>query len=217
MSRSIPGIIRPYWAIAWAVIPPPAARPLPAARRFRRRSVLWWRPTSRPMPTDRHRQLVEEDFRRAVKQGIAPGGRRLYPAMPYPSYAKMSDQDVANLYAYMRSVEPVEHRAAPARLRFPYNIRALMAVWNWLYFKPAPTTARCREIRGLESRRRNRHRSRPLRRLSHPQDIPGRRYGGGADRRLAARLVRARHHRQCHTRRRRLERGGTGVLSEDRP
>ena len=83
----------------------------------------------------------QEDFRRAVKQGIAPGGRRLYPAMPYPSYAKMSDQDVANLYAYMRSVEPVAGRAARGYgLRFPYNIRTLMAVWNWLYFKPAPFT-----------------------------------------------------------------------------
>ncbi len=80
----------------------------------------------------------EEQFRRAVKQGVSPGGKRLYPAMPYPSYAKMSDEDVANLYAYMQSVEPVQRRSTPSRLRFPYNIRALMIVWNWLYFQPGP-------------------------------------------------------------------------------
>ena len=79
----------------------------------------------------------EEDFRRAVKQGVGPGGRRLYPAMPYPAYAKMSDADVANLWAYMQSVEPVRRAVQSNRLRWPFNIRTLMAGWNLLYFKPA--------------------------------------------------------------------------------
>ena len=77
----------------------------------------------------------EEEFRNAVKSGISPGGKRLYPAMPYPNYAKMSDQDVANLYAYMQSVEPVQRNAGRNRLKFPYNYRSLMAVWNGLYLK----------------------------------------------------------------------------------
>jgi mono/diheme cytochrome c family protein len=79
-----------------------------------------------------------EQFRRAVKQGISPSGRNLYPAMPYPNYAKMSDQDVDNLYAYMQSVEPVQRNAGRNRLNFPYNFRSLMTVWNGLYFKQGP-------------------------------------------------------------------------------
>jgi mono/diheme cytochrome c family protein len=73
-----------------------------------------------------------------VKQGIAPGGKRLYPAMPYPAYARMSDEDVARLWGYIQTVEPVRRAARGNGLRFPYNIRSLMAAWNWLYFKPAP-------------------------------------------------------------------------------
>ena len=43
-----------------------------------------------------------EDFRQAMKGGMAPGGKRLYPAMPYPYYARMSDSDVAALWDYLR-------------------------------------------------------------------------------------------------------------------
>jgi mono/diheme cytochrome c family protein len=80
----------------------------------------------------------EEDFRRAVKQGISPGGKRLYPAMPYPAYARMSDEDVGRLWSYMQTVEPVPRAVQANSLRFPYNMRSLMAIWNWLYFKPTP-------------------------------------------------------------------------------
>jgi mono/diheme cytochrome c family protein len=79
----------------------------------------------------------EEQFRRAVKQGVSPGGKRLYPAMPYPAYARMSDDDIANLWAYMQSVEPVRRAVRSNLLRWPFNIRTLMAGWNMLYFKPA--------------------------------------------------------------------------------
>ena len=78
-----------------------------------------------------------EEFRRAVKQGMAPGGKRLYPAMPYPAYARMSDDDVASLWSYMQTIEPVRRAVRANQLRFPYNLRILMAGWNRLYFKPA--------------------------------------------------------------------------------
>jgi mono/diheme cytochrome c family protein len=82
----------------------------------------------------------EADFRRAVKQGISPGGKRLYPAMPFSAYAKMSDEDVARLWDYMQTVEPVRRAVRSNLLRWPFNIRALMAGWDWLYYKPAPFT-----------------------------------------------------------------------------
>ncbi len=78
----------------------------------------------------------ESDFRRAVREGIAQDGTRLYPAMPYPSYTRMSDADLASLWAYLKTVTPVHHAVEADHLRFPFNIRALMAGWDWLYFKP---------------------------------------------------------------------------------
>ena len=80
----------------------------------------------------------EGDFRRAVREGVSPGGKRLYPAMPYPAYAMMSDADVATLWTYMKTVAPVRQAVESNLLPFPFKIRAVMAVWNWLNFKPAP-------------------------------------------------------------------------------
>jgi mono/diheme cytochrome c family protein len=79
-----------------------------------------------------------EDFRQAMKAGIAPGGKLLYPAMPYPSYARMRDGDVAALWAYLRSVKPVRNAVTVNQLNFPFNLRFMMRGWNMLFFSPAP-------------------------------------------------------------------------------
>ena len=52
-----------------------------------------------------------EDFDRAVRQGVAKDGHRLYPAMPYPSYAKLTDADVAALYDFFMKQVPAVHQA----------------------------------------------------------------------------------------------------------
>lgn len=82
---------------------------------------------------------TEEEFVRAVKTGMAPGKQRLYPAMPYPYYARMSDADVGDLFAYFQTVEPVRNRVRANLLPFPFSIRALMAGWNALFFRPGAT------------------------------------------------------------------------------
>lgn len=82
-----------------------------------------------------------DDFRKAMKTGMAPGGKRLYPAMPYPYYAKMTDSDVDALFGYLRTVKPVSNAVTVNQLRFPFNLRILMAGWNALFFKPAPPVA----------------------------------------------------------------------------
>jgi mono/diheme cytochrome c family protein len=81
-----------------------------------------------------------EDFRQAMKAGIAPGGKMLYPAMPYPYYARMLDADVAALWDYMRSVKPVKNSVSVNQLNFPFNLRIMMRGWNMLFFKPVFTT-----------------------------------------------------------------------------
>lgn len=83
-----------------------------------------------------------EQFSAAVRDGIRADGQRLYPAMPYPSYAQITDDDVKALYAYfMHGVEPVDRKPAETRLPFPFNIRFSMSVWNWLFLDTRPYTA----------------------------------------------------------------------------
>jgi mono/diheme cytochrome c family protein len=75
-----------------------------------------------------------DDFERAVRSGIAPGGERLYPAMPYPSFSKISDDDVHALYAYfMHGVKPVATPAPKTKLPFPFNQRWALAIWDELF------------------------------------------------------------------------------------
>jgi mono/diheme cytochrome c family protein len=79
------------------------------------------------------------DFDRALRHGIAVGGNRLYPAMPYPSYAKFSDDDVRDLYAFfLRDVKPVNQQNKPSEIPWPLNMRWPLAIWNALFTESGP-------------------------------------------------------------------------------
>jgi len=86
---------------------------------------------------------TDDQFVRAVRDGIRPDGGRLYPAMPFTAYTKMSRNDVLAIRAYLKTVEPVRHPVKANTLPFPFDIRAAMRVWDALYFtagefKPDP-------------------------------------------------------------------------------
>ena len=80
----------------------------------------------------------DADFLRAVKEGVGPHGKRLYPAMPYNLYARVTDKDVLDILAYLRTVPAVHQPVAENRLPFPFNIRQMMFGWNLLFFNPTP-------------------------------------------------------------------------------
>ena len=77
---------------------------------------------------------TDEQFIRAVTKGRAPGGVRLYPAMPYPAYAKMTTPDLLALKAYLDTLSPVHNRVHSDQLPFPFNIRLGMLFWNSLFY-----------------------------------------------------------------------------------
>lgn len=84
---------------------------------------------------------TEQQFSDALRKGIRADGKHLYPAMPYTSYAQVTDDDVHALYAYfMHGVAPVDSKPAPTRLPFPFNIRLSMAAWNLLFLDSKPFT-----------------------------------------------------------------------------
>ncbi|MEQ7919408.1 cytochrome c [Xanthomonas sp. WHRI 1810A] len=84
---------------------------------------------------------TKEQFARAVRDGVTADGTHLYPAMPYTSYAKMTDSDTAALYDYfMHEVQPVDTPSKKTELRFPFSIRASMIAWNLLFLDARPFT-----------------------------------------------------------------------------
>jgi len=76
------------------------------------------------------------DFARAMHEGRRPGGTYLYPAFPYPYYTKVTRGDLDAIYAYLRTLPPVENRVNRNTLPFPFNIRLSMLGWNALFFTP---------------------------------------------------------------------------------
>ncbi len=73
------------------------------------------------------------DFYAAMKHGVRPDGTHLYPAFPYTDFAKMSDDDIGSLYAWMQALPAVRQEAPANQLDFPYNQRRLLAGWNLLF------------------------------------------------------------------------------------
>ena len=75
----------------------------------------------------------DEDFARALRQGIRPDGVRLYPAFPYAAYTYLTDEDVHAIRAYLASLPAIRKSAPAADLAFPFNQRWLMSIWGLFY------------------------------------------------------------------------------------
>jgi mono/diheme cytochrome c family protein len=58
---------------------------------------------------------------RAIREGIGHDGRTLFPIMPYPSYRQMSDEDLASVIAYVRTVPAVSNQLPTTKMPFPLN------------------------------------------------------------------------------------------------
>lgn len=84
-----------------------------------------------PDPTYGIGTWTRADFHRAMRDGVAKGGRHLYPAMPYVSYRQMSEEDVDAVWAFLSTREPMTVADRDDSLPFPY-VRQFMTFWNLL-------------------------------------------------------------------------------------
>lgn len=80
-------------------------------------------------------------FVRAMREGVARDARLLYPAFPYDHFTQLTGPDLESLYAFLMTRDAVHAPNRPNDLRFPFNFRPLIAVWNALYFDTAPWQA----------------------------------------------------------------------------
>jgi mono/diheme cytochrome c family protein len=80
-------------------------------------------------------------FDNAMRRGVAPDGRHYYPAFPYTSYARMTGPDVADLFAYLKTLPAVAGKPPETALAFPLNIRRGIGLWKRIHFDNAPYVA----------------------------------------------------------------------------
>lgn len=81
----------------------------------------------------------QQAFNRAMREGISRDGHHLYPAFPYTSFTRTTDEDLTALYGWLMSQEPVRQATPETKLAFPFSLRPLMAFWNALYLTPGPS------------------------------------------------------------------------------
>ena len=86
----------------------------------------------------------DADFIRAMTEGVSPTGKHYYPAFPYASYRHMTRDDLLDLKAFLDTLKAVPSKAPENDLSFPYNVRAGLGLWDWLYldgrgFVPDPS------------------------------------------------------------------------------
>jgi mono/diheme cytochrome c family protein len=79
-----------------------------------------------------------QDFHRAIRKGQGEGGKLLYPVFPYPSFTGMTDQDIADLWAYLKTVPAVAQPSRPHQVKAPFGHRHLLFFWRALYFREGP-------------------------------------------------------------------------------
>ena len=77
-------------------------------------------------------------FARAMVQGVSPSGEHYYPSFPYPSYQRMTDKDLGDLYGFMKTLPAVEGKIRGHDLPFPFNIRLTLGGWKWLFLDGKP-------------------------------------------------------------------------------
>ena len=98
-------------------------------------------PNLTPHPQAGIGRWTEADFVRAMREGRRPDGAHYYPAFPYPSFTLITDSDLRDLWAYLRSLAPSDRKSEPHELGFLYRWRFLLTFWKWLFFDRGPFVA----------------------------------------------------------------------------
>jgi mono/diheme cytochrome c family protein len=80
----------------------------------------------------------DPDFLRALRQGVSPSGEHYFPAFPFPSFTGMSDRDILDIWAWLKTQQPVPIANKPHGVPFPYDVRSTMVLWRLLYFTEGP-------------------------------------------------------------------------------
>jgi len=78
----------------------------------------------------------DDEFYRALHEGVARNGSRYYPAFPYPNFTRITRDDVLAIRAYLSTLTPVRNTPPAPQLRWPLNYRVVMRGWNLLFFRP---------------------------------------------------------------------------------
>ena len=114
------------------------AVPFAGGRALKTPFGTFYGPNITPHPEAGIGRWSEADFTRAMREGRRPDGSNYFPAFPYPSFTLITDADLRDLWAYLRSLPPSARQSEPHELGLLYRWRFLVGMWKWLFFTPGP-------------------------------------------------------------------------------
>ena len=114
------------------------AAPFAGGRALKTPFGTFYGPNITPNPEAGIGRWSEADFIRAMRLGVRPDGAHYFPAFPYPSFTRITDGDLRDLFAFLRSLPPNSRANQAHDLRFPFGLRFLVAPWKWLFFTAGP-------------------------------------------------------------------------------
>jgi mono/diheme cytochrome c family protein len=117
------------------------AIPFAGGRALKTPFGVFYGPNITPHPAAGLGRWSESDFVRAMRLGLRPDGAHYFPAFPYPSFTRINDADLRDLWAYLRTLPPSARPSQVHDLRFPFGWRFLVTGWKWLFFSPGPFPA----------------------------------------------------------------------------
>jgi len=117
------------------------ATPYAGGRALKTPFGTFYGPNITPHPSAGLGRWSEADFVRAMRLGVRPDGEHYFPAFPYPSFTRITDTDLRDLWAYLRTLPPSARPSQAHDLRFPFGWRFLVTGWKWLFFSPGAFSA----------------------------------------------------------------------------
>ena len=95
-------------------------------------------PNISPDPADGIGRWTEPQFVNAVMRGVSPSGTHYFPAFPYTTYAHAKPDDISDLFAYLKTLAPVQGKVRDHDVPFPFNIRRNIGIWKLLFMDHKP-------------------------------------------------------------------------------
>jgi len=117
------------------------AVPFAGGRALKTPFGTFYGPNITPHPQAGTGRWTEADFVRAMRLGERPDGKNYFPAFPYTSFTKISDGDLRDLWAYLRTLPPSARANQEHDLWFFFRWRFLVTFWKWFFFTPGPFTS----------------------------------------------------------------------------
>jgi mono/diheme cytochrome c family protein len=114
------------------------AAPYAGGRALKTPFGIFYGPNITPDPKAGIGAWAEADFIRAMRHGERQDGSNYFPAFPYPSFTRIADRDLKDLWAFLQTLPPSTRPSQAHELRFPYGFRFMVTLWKWLFFTPGP-------------------------------------------------------------------------------